>query len=280
MTFSEIWSYEFMRYALLSACVLGPACALLGVFVTLRGMAFFSDALAHSAVTGVALGFFINEKLGWDVDPMLSVLFFSMALAGLMAWLFERSNLSPDSVIAFSFTGSVALGVVLISWLKKYRLIDGILFGSIYSNSFSDLLWQLALAGGIGIFLLFLMKRYTLSTLSPELSLSFGIRSGWLNYVFAMLIAATVVVALKMLGALLLSALIVIPPAASKLISGSFRKMLLFSLLIGFLAPLIGVLFSCQADVPTGPSIVLANVCLLFVCYLIRAFRPSFHSAR
>lgn len=276
MTLSEIWSYEFMRYALLSACVLGPACALLGVFVTLRGMAFFSDALAHSAVTGVALGFLINEKLTMDFDPMISVMVFSMVLACLMAWLFERSNLSPDSVIAFSFTGSVALGVVLITWLKKYRMIDGILFGSIYSNSFSDLMWQLALAGGIGLFLLFLMKRYTLSTLSPELSLSFGISGRWLNYVFAMLIAATVVVALKMLGALLLSALIVIPPAAAKLISGSFRKMLLFSLLIGLFAPIIGVLFSCQVDVPTGPSIVLANVCFLFVCYLIRAFHSLF----
>ena len=76
MSLVDIWSYDFMRYALFSACLLGPACALLGVFVTLRGMAFFSDALAHSAVTGVAVGFLIQEKLGIDLDPMITVLFF------------------------------------------------------------------------------------------------------------------------------------------------------------------------------------------------------------
>jgi zinc transport system permease protein len=108
MSLAEIWSYDFLRYAIISSCILGPTCALLGVFVTLRGMAFFSDALAHSAVTGVALGFLVNEKLGLDLDPMLVVLVFSVLLATLMAWLFQRTNLSPDTVIAFSFTGSVA----------------------------------------------------------------------------------------------------------------------------------------------------------------------------
>ncbi|GAB4166653.1 MAG: metal ABC transporter permease [Terrimicrobiaceae bacterium] len=275
MSLAEIWSYDFLRYAILSSCILGPTCALLGVFVTLRGMAFFSDALAHSAVTGVALGFLVNEKLGLDIDPMLVVLVFSVLLATLMAWLFQRTNLSPDTVIAFSFTGSVAFGVVVIAWLEKYRLLDGILFGSIYSNGPADIVKQSILALLVGVFLLGQMRRYTLATLSPELARARGIGTAWLNYSFALLIAATVVVALKMLGALLLSALIVIPSAGAKLVSHSFRGMLVFAVLAGLAAPLAGVLISCQINVPTGPTIVLANVTILVGCYLFRALRPA-----
>lgn len=275
MSLQEIWSYDFIRYAILSSCILGPTCALLGVFVTLRGMAFFSDALAHSAVTGVALGFLVNEKLGIAADPMVVVLVFSVLLATLMAWLFQKTNLSPDTVIAFSFTGSVAFGVVVISWLNKYRLLDGILFGSIYSNGPADIARQAVLAVVVGVFLLGQMRRYTLATLSPELAKARGIGTAWLNYGFALLIAATVVVALKMLGALLLSALIVIPAAGAKLVSRSFRGMLVFALLAGIVAPLAGVLVSCQINVPTGPAVVLANVAILVGCYLFRALRAA-----
>jgi zinc transport system permease protein len=279
MTFAEIWSYEFMRHALISACILGPTCALLGVFVTLRGMAFFSDALAHSAVTGVAIGFLIRERLGVEIDPILFVLMFSIALASIMAWLFQRTNLTPDTVIAFSFTGSVALGVVIIAWLQQYRMLDGILFGSIYANGPKETLRQALLSLGIVTFLLWQMRRHTLATLSPELARVRGIRTGWLNYIFALLIACTVTVALPMLGALLLSALIVIPSASAKLVSGSFRSMLLVAVIIGIVAPFSGVMISCQVDVPTGPTIVLVNVGILILCYAWRGLR-SFTTTR
>lgn len=273
MTLAEIWSYDFMRYALISAFILGPTCALLGVFVTLRGMAFFSDAVAHSAVTGVAIGFLVRERLGLEIDPILFVFVFCVALASIMAWLFQRTNLTPDTVIAFSFTGSVALGVVIIAWLQQYRMLDSILFGSIYANGPRETLRQAVLALGIVGFLLWQMRRHTLSTLSPELARVRGIRTGWLNYIFALLIACTVTVSLPMLGALLLSALIVIPSASAKLISGSFRSMLLVAVLIGLVAPFTGVLVSCQVDIPTGPTIVLVNVFILVLCYAWRGLR-------
>ena len=264
---SAFWSYDFMRYALLSACILGPACALLGVFVTLRGMAFFSDALAHSAVTGVALGFLVQEKLDLTVDPMLCVFLFSFLLASFMAWLFHRTTLTPDTVIAFSFTGSVAFGVIVISLLGKYRLLDGILFGSIYANGPADLVRQGVLALVICVVIIGWMRSYTLTTLSPEMAHGQRLRTGWLNYTFALLIAATVAVCLKMLGALLLSALIVIPPAAAKLISGSFRSLLVVSVIGGLLAAATGVIISWHLNVPTGPCIVLTDVLLLGLCY-------------
>jgi len=270
MTLGEIWSYEFMRYAVLSAAILGPLCALLGVFVTLRGMAFFSDALAHSAVSGIAIGFLVEERFGLHLDPMLVVLAFSLLLAGTMVWLSRNGTLAPDTVIAFSFTGSVAFGVIVISMLGNYRLLDGILFGSIYANGPQDIVRQAGLALVAGGFLITQMRSYTLLTLNPEMAHVQLIRSALLHYAFALLIAATVVICLKMLGALLLSALIVVPAAAAKLVSGNFRTLLLVSLGIGLLAPLAGVWGSIRFNLPSGPAIVISNIAILLACYLLR----------
>jgi zinc transport system permease protein len=275
MNLSELWSYDFMRYALASALLLGPACALLGVFVTLRGLAFFSDALAHSAFTGVALAFLIQERTGWSVDPMVTVFVFSLLLAGGMAWLMQRTALGADSVIAVSFTGSVAAGAILITMLGRYRIIDGLLFGSIYANGSEELARQAALVVIIGGVILSQMRRLTLATLSPELAQAQGIPTAWGNVVLVLLIAATVVVSLKMLGALLLSALIVIPASAARMACGSFRAMLGLALLGGVFAPASGVVASAGFDLPTGPCIVLANILFLVLCGLWKLGRAE-----
>jgi zinc transport system permease protein len=150
--------------------------------------------------------------------------------------------------------------------------LDGILFGSIYANGPDDIVRQATLALVVCGFLFLQMRPLTLSTLNPELAGTRGIHTGWLNYAFAILIAATVVVSLRMLGALLLSALIVIPPAAAKLVSNSFAALLLVSVVIGLAAPFLGVVASCQLDLPTGPTIVLANVGVLILCYAASLF--------
>lgn len=275
MSWSEFWSYEFLRNALISATILGPTCAFLGVFVTLRGMAFFSDALAHSAVTGVALGFLLDERLGWELPPMTVVFLFTMALAMLMARLSRGGLLRPDTIIAFSFAGSVALGVVVISLLGKYRLLDGILFGSIYANDRTTILIQLGLAVLVFGFLVANTRRLTLMTLNPELASVRRIPDGLLHYAFALLVAATVAVAMKMLGALLLSALIVVPAAFGKVLARSFRSLLLAALSCGLLAPWLGVWSSVQLNVPTGPCIVLSGILLLLLAYIGRAIAPT-----
>ncbi|NJK90744.1 MAG: metal ABC transporter permease [Blastochloris sp.] len=269
----DFWNIDFMRNTFLSALLLGPACALLGVFVTLRGMAFFSDALAHSALTGVALSLLLQELLGWNIDPMLVVLLFSLGLATAMAYFFERTQLRPDTIISFSFTGSVALGYILISMLGQYRIIDGLLFGSIYSNSTPDLLKQLTLLVTITTFTLWQLRPYTLAVLQPDLAHIQNINTRHLNYIFSLLIAVTVSITLKMAGALLLSALIVTPAAAAKLLAPNFRFFLILAPLLGTGAATAGVLLSFRLDSPTGPTIVLTNVAILILCLLQASLR-------
>lgn len=277
MEFLDLLRYDFMRYALISGLLLGPTCAILGVFVNLRGMAFFSDALAHSAITGVALGFMLDAWTGWQLDPTIYVLIFSCLLAIGMGWLSQRTPLSRDTITAFTFTGSVALGVVLISMLGKSRMLEGLLFGSIYSNGPADITRQALLAAIVLIFFLTQLRSLTLATLDPELARARGIRPALMHYAFSLLVAATVAVGLKMLGALLLSALIVIPAAAARIATTSFRGLIVGALLLGILAPPIGIAASAALNLPTGPAIVLVHVAALAICqifHLIRPFKP------
>ncbi|MCU0751370.1 MAG: metal ABC transporter permease, partial [Akkermansiaceae bacterium] len=253
--------------------LLGPTCALLGTFVNLRGMSFFSDALAHSAITGVALGFMIDAATGWKLDPTIYVLVFSCLLALAMGWLSQRTPLSRDTITAFTFTGSVALGVILISMLGKSRMLEGLLFGSIYSNGPSDIIRQALLAIIVFTFFLTQLRPLALATLDPELARSRGVRPAWLHYGFSLLVAATVAVGLKMLGALLLSALIVMPAAAARIASTGFRGMLLGALLLGIAAPPIGIAASAAFNLPTGPSIVLVHVAALAICQIFHLFK-------
>lgn len=273
MHLTELLRYDFMRYALISGLLLGPTCAILGLFVNLRGMAFFSDALAHSALTGVALGFMIDAWTGWKLDPTIYVLIFSCLLALGMGWLSLRTPLSRDTITAFTFTGSVALGVILISWLGKSRMLEGLLFGSIYANGPADIIRQAILTIIVLVFFLTQLRPLTLATLDLELARSRRIRPDLLHYVFSLLVAATVAVGLKMLGALLLSALIVMPAAAARIASIGFRGMLLGAMLLGIIMPPIGIYVSAAFNLPTGPCIVLAHVAALACCQFIHLFQ-------
>jgi len=273
MTFSQLLEHDFMRYALISGLLLGPTCALLGVFVNLRGMAFFSDALAHSAITGVAIGFLIEASTGWKTDPTYFILGFCCLLALGMSWLAQKTPLSRDTVTAFAFTGSVALGVILISALGKPRLLEGLLFGSIFSNGPADITRQAVLALIVAGFFLTQLRPLTLATLDPELARARDFRPMLLHYAFSLLVAATVALSLKMLGALLLSALIVMPAAAARVATGGFRGMLLGALLLGVLAPPLGIYASAAFNLPTGPCIVLVHVAALAVCQMSQLLR-------
>ncbi len=268
MSLLYLLHYDFMRYALISGLLLGPTCALLGVFVNLRGMAFFSDALAHAALTGVALGFLINAWTGWNLDPSVYVLFFSCLLALGMGWLSHRTPLARDTITALTFTGSVAIGVILISLLGKHRLLESLLFGSIYANGPDDIVRQTLLALAVALFFLLQLRAFTLATLDPELARARGVRTALLHYLFSLLVAAAVTVGLNMLGALLLSALIVMPAAAARVVTHSFRGLLLGALLLGLFAPPLGIALSATLNLPTGPAIVLIHVVAFAVCQI------------
>jgi zinc/manganese transport system permease protein/zinc transport system permease protein len=266
----EILQTPQLERALLIAVIAGPVMALLGTFITLRGMAFFSDAISHAALTGVGLG--IALRLTNDVygTGMQFVLIVFCCLVGLMmAWLFERTSLRADTVIAFSYSGAVALGVILISQLKGYQSLEGVLFGEILFASETDVWTILGLSVLVLVFLLLNLRALLLCVVQEDLARIAGVDIRRLNYLFVLLIALVIALLLQQLGALLIGGLIVIPAAASRMVSTSFRQMLILAAVFGVSAGIIGIMGSAQFDWPTGPTIVLANVALLVAAMLL-----------
>jgi zinc transport system permease protein len=266
----EVFQTPQLERALMIAMIAGPIMGILGTFITLRGMAFFSDAISHAAMTGVGLGIALrlaNDVFGAGMQLVLVV--FCCLVALMMAWLFERTSLRADTVIAFSYSGAVALGVILINQLKGYQSLEGVLFGEILFASDQDVWLILGLSVLVFVFLLINMRALLLCVVQEDLARIAGINIHRLNYLFVMVIALVIALLLQQLGALLISGLIVIPAAASRMIAGSFRQMLIFSAMFGFLAGILGITSSAQFDFPTGPSIVLANVVFLIIAMVL-----------
>jgi zinc transport system permease protein len=269
----DVFQTPQLERALLIAMIAGPIMGMLGTFITLRGMAFFSDAISHAAMTGVGLGValrLVNDVFGGGMQLVLVI--FCCGVALMMAWLFERTSLRADTVIAFSYSGAVALGVILINQLKGYQSLEGVLFGEILFASDQDVWLILGLTILVLVFLLLNMRALLLCVVQEDLARIAGINIRRLNYLFVVVIALVIALLLQQLGALLISGLIVIPAAASRMVAGSFRQMLILSAIFGLVAGIIGIGGSAQFDLPTGPSIVLANVAVLIIAMVIGRF--------
>jgi zinc transport system permease protein len=266
----EILQTPQLQRALWIAMIAGPVLGLIGTIITLRGLAFFSDAISHSAMTGVGLGLMLrlaNEVYGPSMQVVLVV--FCCLIALVMAWLLERTSLRADTVIAFSYSGATALGVILISRLKGYQSLEGVLFGEILFASDRDVWLVIGLAVVVCVFLALNLRGLLLCTIEENLARLSGINVRRLNYSFVVLIAFVVALLLQQLGALLIGGLIVIPAAASRMVAKSFRQMLFLSAVFALLAGVLGILASAQYDLPTGPSIVLANTLVLLLAMIV-----------
>jgi zinc transport system permease protein len=268
MTF-EFLQLPQMQRAFIIALIAGPVAGLFGTFITLRRMSFFSDAISHGAMAGVTLGFALRITREVSSPAMLlTLVVFCVLLALLMAWLFEHTTLHTDTIIAFSYTGSLSLGIIVFTKMRLRVLLENALFGDILASSQGDVWIVAALGIAILLFLFFNLRALTLSIVQENLVKIEGIRIRALNYAFVVFIAVVVALLLRQLGALLITGLIVVPAAAARVVARDFRQMLLLSAGFGFAGAWCGVVSSYHLDTPTGPTIVLSDVAILTLCLL------------
>jgi zinc transport system permease protein len=261
----------FMLRALLTALFLGPLCGFIGVFVTARRMSFFSDTVAHAALAGVALGFWLGLP-----DPTLPMILFSLLIAGLILWLKERTALLNDTIMALLLSGSVALGMVILSLLRGHRgELDRYLFGDILSVGWGDAVLAFIVLVSVGSILFWKLNALALLTAHADLAHVSGIPVRWLNYGFVALLTVTVALSIRLLGIILVTSLVVIPPAAARNLARSLRQQILMSLFLGLIGAVGGVAISYPLNLPSGPCITL-TLAGLFVLSLFggRLQRP------
>jgi ABC-type Mn2+/Zn2+ transport system permease subunit len=260
-----MFTEPFMQRALLGALILAPLCALLGVFVTARRMAFFSDTVAHASLTGTAAAFLVGLT-----EPTPGMLVMSLLVAASIIWLREKSGLYHDTIMALLLTGSVAVGTVILSRLRGFKgELHRVLFGDVLAVGPTEL-W---LAGGLLVLVVcggaWFLSPLSLITTSEDLAHVSGISVRAYNYGFILVLTLTVTVSIRLVGILLVGALLVIPPAAARLVSQNLRQEIWIAVLFGMLAGGGGVMVSYQADVPCGPAIVLVSIGLFLVSLII-----------
>jgi zinc transport system permease protein len=259
-----MFTESYMVRAFIAAVLLAPLCAFLGVFVTARRMSFFSDTIAHGALAGVALGVWLGFT-----DMTLPMVLFGLAVAAGIIWLKENTELLTDTIMALLLSGSVALGIVILSMLKGSRAqIHSYLFGDILAVEPLDVI----LAGVLFVLifggLFWKLSAVTLLSAHEEMAYVCGVRVKLVNYLFILMLTLTVALSIRLLGIILVTSLLVIPPAAARNISHNLRQQIVLSQGIGLAGGIAGIVSSYHLDLPSGAAIVLSCIAL-FVLTLI-----------
>ncbi|WP_413701847.1 iron chelate uptake ABC transporter family permease subunit [Psychromonas sp. KJ10-10] len=237
------------------ALVAGP----FGSFVVWRRLAYFGDTLAHSALLGVALGFILHVNL------TLGIFIICQVLAILLFISQYQRQLASDTLLGIFSHGALSLGLVALAFMDDVRIdLVGYLFGDILAIGSSDLLWIYG-AGGIALLGLICIWKPLLSiTIHEDLARVEGIPVDRINWLFLGLIALTVAIMMKVVGMLLVTALLIIPATTARRFANTPESMALIAILAGCFSVMLGLLGSFYYDTPSGPSIVVAG-CLLFI---------------
>jgi zinc/manganese transport system permease protein len=261
---AELLAMPFLQRALLAGLLSGGLGGLLGSFAVLRQLSFFSDALGHSALLGIALGVLLG------LDPTLVLIPFAVLFALGVNQLARRSRLPADALLNIIYSSSLALAVVVLSRLPGWKGgLQQLLFGDILGVTTRDLLLLSGLLAVTVLILLLTGRRQLLLTIDESLALSRGVASEAQRLLFVILLAVVVALSIKAVGVLLISAFVVIPACAARLISGNFRLYLLLSALFGASCAVLGLLVSAVADLPSGPSVVIVQLGVFLLALLL-----------
>ena len=231
------------------AIVAGPV----GCFIIWRRLAYFGDTLSHSALLGVAMALLL------ELNITLSVFFISLIVSLLLLLLQKRASLSSDALLGLLAHATLAVGLVVLAFMTWVRVdLMGFLFGDILAVTTNDLavIWFGGLAVLIG--LSFIWRRLFAATVNYELAKAEGAKPDFTNIVFMVLVAAVIAVSMKLVGVLLITALLIIPAATARRFSVSPEHMAIIAAVIGALSVVVGLNGSLQWDTPAGPSIVVA----------------------
>jgi len=253
---------DFILRALLAGLMVAIIAGPLGCFVVWRRMSYFGDTLAHSALFGIALGLLL------DINLELAVIMACMLLAVVLVMLENRRGLSTDTILGILAHSSLALGLVIISFTDNQVNLMAYLFGDLLTVSDSNLLW---IGATVVIVLGVLFKnwnRLLTITLHEELAQVEGLNVLQLRLLLMMLIALIVAVSMKVVGVLLITSLLIIPPACARAFTKTPETMSAFASMVGSIAVCGGLAASWFWDTPTGPSIVVATSVLFVISRL------------
>lgn len=261
----EWLSHNFMKNALIAILLVTPIFAILGTMVINNKMAFFSDAIGHSALTGIALGVI------WGVDnPVWSMITFTIILTIGIIIVKSSNSSSTDTIISVFSSTAVALGIVILSRGGGFSKYSSYLIGDLLSIRSNELLSLLVILVLIIIEWIFLSNKLLVTSINPTLAKSRGINIHIMEYVFSLTVAIVVTISIQWVGLLIINSFLILPAASARNIAENSRQYTLFSIIFAMFSGLAGLISSYYLNTATGSTIVVVLAIIYFITFGFR----------
>ena len=263
--FIEMMSYTFMQRALIVGILVSICAALIGVSLVLRRNSMIGDGLSHAAFGAFAIASVLNLAPLWFAIPVV------IAISFLVLRFNNNQKINGDALIARLSASSLAIGTIAISVVDGVNIdLNSYLFGSILSTSWSDIWLSLIVTIAVVLLYLFAHNRIFAITFDEDFAKAVGVKTGFYDALFAAICSVVVVLGMRLLGALLISSLIIFPTVISMRFAKSFRKVVLFSVIISVVNFMVGLTLSYLISAPTGATVVAVNLLVLIITLLIK----------
>ncbi|WP_281713384.1 metal ABC transporter permease [Anaerotignum lactatifermentans] len=264
----SMFQYDFMKNAFLAAVLIAPLFALLGTMAVNNKMAFFSDALGHSAFTGIGLG----VLLGLD-NPILAMLAFGIFLSLVITKVKAANMASSDTIISVFSSSAMALGIVILSGSGGFSKYSSYLIGDILTVSQTDLLVLLLVLIGVYVLWAVFYNQLLLLSINRSLAASRGVRVVLMENIFVIMVAVAVMVSIRAIGILMINSLLILPAAAARSVTRSARGYHWLTTVFGLVSALAGLTISYYGDTSAGATMVLTAAVLFLITYPLGKYR-------
>ncbi len=265
----EPFEYQFFVRGLIAATLVGGLCGMIGVYIVLKRMAYIGHGLSHAVLGGAVVSFVLS------INFLVGATVWGFFCAQLITLTAKKKKIAADAAIGVITTASFALGIVLISRYKSFtRDFEAALFGNILGVSMGDLA-AIVFVTLAAVAVLFVAYKYFLfATFDGEVAEFYGVPTGWVETLFSLVLAATIVVSMQVLGVLLIAGATVIPPVAARMLTDRFKTVLLLSTGLGAICGFVGIYISYFIDVSSGASVVLVEAAVFALVMAYTSLRP------
>ena len=271
----ESFKYAFVVNSIICALLIGPLLGGIGTMVVIKRLAFFSEAIGHAAMTGIALGIILGEPY---TSPYISLFGFCILFGLIMNYTRNRTNMSSDTLIGVYLSISIAVGACILMYVSSkisVHVLDSILFGSILTVDETDIFILLVITVICIILAATRYNKMLLASFNPSLAKVKGVKVTFLDYIFIFMITIITVASVKIIGAVLVEALLLIPAASARNISRGIKSYFFISVIISSLSCLFGIILPMEFGVPlpSGGAIIIISAIFFFLTICIQSFR-------
>ena len=261
----EFITYDFMKNAIISLLLISPLFAILGTMIVNNKMAFFSDSLGHSALTGIAIGMLLGIT-----NINITMIIFAIIFALILNVVKYKTTYGADTIISVFSSIAIALGLAILSQTGNFNKYSSYLIGDILSITTTEIVY-LAIAFIIIIaFWLLMFNKINAISVNTALAKSKGIKVRIIDNLFVVMIAVIVMISIRWIGILLINSMLILPAASSRNISKNMRQYHLFAILFSLFSGILGIILSFYINIPTGPMIVIISGTIYFITLLLK----------